>query len=109
MMSNFKVGAMTRKPVHLVCLKGDSKIGSGLEYYLTQDRPELLNGFVNIKGFSVFQEDLNLKDYKDLVDQTSKDKYEEMLIPVYRIHYIKNLDFRGQKRVSGVAEGSDEK
>lgn len=89
--------ALAKKPPHLVSLSDGKKI----ELFLSLDKPESLNGFIQVKGFYVSdsdratEEQVN-KDYLNLMGEIKKDSIVEMYFPLHRVHSIKNLMFKAK-------------
>jgi hypothetical protein len=85
--------ALAKKPPHLVSLSDGKKT----QLFLSLDKPESLNGFIQVKGFYVerAEEDIS-KDYLSLMSLTSKDAYVEMYFPIQRVLSIKNLMFKAK-------------
>jgi hypothetical protein len=85
--------ALAKKPPHLVVLLD----GKEKKLFLSLDKPELLPGFIQVKGFYVSgSEDDASKNYVTLMGSTAKDLYYEMCFPVQRVHSIKNLMFKAK-------------
>lgn len=88
------VGGVSKKPPHLVeLMEGKTK-----NYFLAQDKPELLLGFIQVKGcfLSLIEVEVALKDINAFVAQISKENIFEMLLPSHRVLSIKNLLFKAK-------------
>lgn len=109
------VGALNAKPAYLVCF-------DEFTFFLSIDKPDLLNGFIGAKGFFVsglpdqfvdsdmpntsdLQNNCNQEiadekyisqNYKEIITQASKDEYEEVLIPWHTIKKIKSLAYKAK-------------
>lgn len=88
------VGGVSKKPPHLVEMtEGKNKI-----YFLSLDKPELLLGFIQVKGCFVSSTEIEvaLKDIVTFITQISKENIFEMLLPSHRVLSIKNLLFKAK-------------
>ncbi len=85
--------ALAKKPPHLVSLIDGKKI----QLFFSLDKPESLNGFIQVKGFYVegTEEEVS-KNYLNIMGSTSKDVYVEMYFPLHRVISIKNLMFKAK-------------
>lgn len=65
--------------------------------FLTIDRPDLQNSFVQAKGFFVdFSEEEASSNYNNILTNTSKDVIVEVILPWHKISIIKNLIFKAK-------------
>ena len=88
------VGGMSKKPPHLIELsEGKSKI-----YFLSLDKPELLLGFIQVKGYFMEAEESKVvqQDVMGCISQVPKESIFEMLLPSHRVLSIKNLAFKAK-------------
>lgn len=88
-------GALAKKPPHLIYLT-DSK-GKATEKFLSLDKPEFLNGFIQVKGIytNIDDDEIN-KNFFDILTNSSKELIYEMIFPWHRISGIKNLVFKAK-------------
>ena len=89
-----------KKPPYLISL---SKSGAkaGTEKFISLDKPELLNGFIQVKGFfSDETEEHIVKGFVEIVSNTPKDKILEMMLPHHRVISIRSLVFNAVKPVN---------
>jgi hypothetical protein len=88
------VGGVSKKPPHLVELME----GKNKNYFLALDKPELLLGFIQVKGtfLSSTEVERALKDISAFVTQVPKENIFEMLLPSHRVLSIKNLLFKAK-------------
>lgn len=88
-------GALAKKPPHLIYLL-DSK-GKLSEKFLSLDKPEFLNGFIQIKGIytEVPDDEIN-KNFFDLLTNSPKELIYEMIFPWHRVAAVKNLVFKAK-------------
>lgn len=92
------VGAATKKPCYLVVL---SSTGKKMEHFLSIDKPDLLNGFVQAKGFYTdLSEDDLASRVVEVVSSTPKEEYLDIILPWHRIQSIRNLSFNAVKPIS---------
>lgn len=87
-----------RKPYYLLELKVDRRTKEP-RFFISIDKPSLLNGFVEVKGIfvevSVEEEEL-LKNFDTILTNTSKDLFLEMMFPWHRICSVRNLIFKAK-------------
>lgn len=63
--------------------------------FISIDKPEFLNGFIGVKGiFSLVSEEYISKEYYNILAASPKDNFVEVLIPINKINFIKNLIYR---------------
>lgn len=86
------IAALTKKPPHLVSV-ADGKLK---QLFLSLDKPELLDGFIQVKGFFVSESDSPNKEYVSLLSSTPKESYVEILLPIHRVLCIQNLMFKAK-------------
>jgi hypothetical protein len=89
------VSLLAKKPPHLISLNNGKKT----QFFLSLDKPELLQDFIQVKGFyfeaTLSEEDIN-KNYAEIMGSTSRDCVVEMFFPTHRILSIKNLIFKSK-------------
>jgi|WetSurMetagenome_2_1015567.scaffolds.fasta_scaffold680452_2 hypothetical protein len=87
------VGNLRQKPSYLITLEH----GKSVKRFITMDKPEIQNGFVQAKGiYSNLEEDEIVQKYMDLLTESSKELILEMMFPVYRVVSIRSLVFRAK-------------
>jgi hypothetical protein len=88
------VGGVSKKPPHLVELV-EGKIKS---YFLSLDKPEILLGFIQVKGcfLSATEIEKALTDISTFVTQIPKENIFDMMLPTHRVLTIKNLLFKAK-------------
>lgn len=87
------IAALAKKPPHLVSLSDGKKN----QLFLSLDKPESLNGFIQVKGFYVEGTETDVsRDYLTLMGETKKDSIVEMYFPLHRVISIKNLMFKAK-------------
>jgi hypothetical protein len=79
------------KPTYLVYL-----IAKKMEKFISLDKPELLQGFIQMKGFFTTAGDDELKDISLILSETKKENYVEILVPSHRVYLIKNLYYKAK-------------
>lgn len=92
-----QIGAINKKPPHLIILEDEKKKGA-TKKFITTDKPDIgATGFVQAKGFySDASEETIVVDFAALLSSTSKDEYVEMMFPHHRIVSIRNLIFKAK-------------
>jgi hypothetical protein len=92
------VGSKPTKPFYLVVL---STSGKKVEHFISIDKPDLLQGFIQAKGFySDLSEDELSEGIADVVTSTPKEHYLDILLPAHRVQSIRNLSFNAVKPTS---------
>lgn len=87
-----KTAANLNKPPYLIVF--EKNINKN-QKFITLDKPEFLNGFIQVKGiFSNLSTEEILKNYAGVLTSTPKELYLEVLIPVHKIEHIINLVFK---------------
>lgn len=86
-----------KKPLYLIIIENNNGKLKIDENFISIDRPELLNGFVQAKGFfcELSQADIS-KNFSSVLTDTNKELYVEMMFPWHRIKSIKNLIFKAK-------------
>ena len=91
------VGQLSKKPCYLVQLTNSTDKKS-LEHFLSIDKPESLNGFIQVKGlFTSLSEDDLVKKFSELVASTPKEEILDLMLPIHRVHKIRSLVFNANK------------
>jgi hypothetical protein len=86
--------AIAKKPSYLIIMDDSSK-NKNVKKFITLDKPELLQGFVQVKGiFSDSTEDEIIKNFVDILTSTPKDLILEVLVPWHKISYMRSLVFK---------------
>jgi hypothetical protein len=89
------VGAVSRKPCYLVVL---SASGKKTENFVSLDKPDLLNGFIQTKGFFTdLSEDDLVTRFAEVVASTPKETFLDMMFPWHRVQSIRSLVFNAVK------------
>jgi hypothetical protein len=90
---------ISKKPCYLITLDvaGKSK-GS---FFITLDKPEILNGFVQVKGFYSDESESDIvANFGELVRIAPKEKIVEVYLPWHRIHNMRSLVFNANKPIN---------
>jgi len=88
-----KGSIILNKPSYLIILN-PAKL-KRYEYFITIDRPEYLNGFIQVKGvYSEASEEESIKNYAEILTSSPKENFQEMLFPNHRVTSIKSLVFK---------------
>lgn len=101
--------AQSKKPSYLITLEDtSSKKADRFQRFISLDKPELLNGFIQVKGiFSDKSEDEIIKTFVDILTNSSKELILEMMFPMHRICSIRNLVFNAVKTVTKAPIGEN--
>jgi hypothetical protein len=99
--NRFPIGSpVLIKPSYLIKL--EEKINSKTiqtSYFISLDKPELLNGFVQVKGIfadSALKEEDIINRFSELLTGTKKELFLEMLFPWHKICSIRSLVFKAK-------------
>lgn len=92
------VGHLSKKPIHLVSLVFQNGKHITLSSFLAIDKPELLEGFVQARGFYLKDKDVEniASSYNEIITQTSKDNIVEIMFPWHVITSIQSLIYRAK-------------
>lgn len=93
-----QIGALSKKPPHLVLLEDEKKKGGAPKKFITTDKPDIgAMGFVQAKGiFSEAAEDEIVASFADILSSTPKEEFVEMMFPHHRIISVRNLVFKAK-------------
>jgi hypothetical protein len=87
------------KPSYLITVEqnvGKSKI---FRFFITLDKPELLNGFVQAKGLYAdnnMTEDKIITSFSEILTSAEKELFLEVMLPWHKIVSIRSLVFRAK-------------
>jgi hypothetical protein len=87
------------KPSYLIVLEEFSGKTKSFKYFISLDKPELLNGFVQVKGVfadSSLSENEIILNYYDILTTSKKELFLEMMIPWHKISIIRSLVFKAK-------------
>jgi len=92
-----QIGAISKKPPHLILLEDEKKKGA-LKKFITTDKPDIgTNSFVQAKGiFSSETEETIVASFADILSSAHKEEYVEMNFPHNRVVSIRNLVFKAK-------------
>ena len=85
------------KPSYLITLESDT--GKTKRYFITLEKPELLNGFVQAKGLFAEKgvaEEKIIVSFADILTSADKVLFLEVLLPWHKICSIRSLVFRAK-------------
>lgn len=92
------VGHINKKPCYLVELTDITISNKALLNFLAIDKPEPMNGFIQVKGFySSLSEDKIVKTFSELVAATAKENILDLMLPIHRVYSIRSLVFNANK------------
>ena len=90
-------GSISKKPSYLITLEGIDGKAKSIKKFITLDKPELLNGFLQAKGFySELPEDEIIKNYSSILTSTERDLILEMMMPWHKICSVRSLVFKAK-------------
>jgi|ERR1035437_612338 hypothetical protein len=90
-------GTISKKPSYLITLEDNSGKTKSLKRFITLDKPETLNGFLQAKGiFSELSEGEISKNFVDLLTSSSRELVLDMLFPWHRIFSVRSLVFKAK-------------
>lgn len=91
--------AISNKPSYLVSLEEITGKTKTTRYFITTDRPEHLNGFIQVKGIfvdsSITEEEI-IKNFTDILTSAKKELILEMMFPWHKICSIRSLVFKAK-------------
>lgn len=95
-------GAPTlKKPPYLITLTSDNTKNRSNLKFISLDRPESMNGFIQVKGiYCDSSEEEIIKSFAELLNNSPKDLILEMMFPLHRVYCIRSLVFNAVKTVS---------
>ena len=93
------VGKVSSKPHYLVTLTNPA--GKKPVHFIALDKPDLLNGFIQVKGiFSDLSEEELVKSFSEVVASTPLESRLDMMFPWHRVLSVRSLVFNAHKPVS---------
>lgn len=96
-----------KKPPYLITLD-DGVTGKtrNFQRFISLDKPRAENGMIEVKGFFCNKsEDEIIKSFNDILTETSKESYLEVMFPLQRVYNIRSLVFNAVKTVTPVQPG----
>ena len=92
-------GVIRGKPSYLITLEQNSGKLKSQKFFITTEKPELLNGFVQVKG--VFAENNETEEtiivsFSDILTNAKKELILELMLPWHKIVSIRSLVFRAK-------------
>lgn len=102
-----QVAPTLKKPPFLITLDdGVSGKTRNFQRFISFDKPESINGFIQVKGiFCDKEEEEIIKNFSKLLTGTPKELILEMMFPLHRIYHIRSLVFNAVKSITTVTEG----
>ena len=92
---------ISKKPHYLILLKDD--VANKVQTFIAIDKPDLLEGFVQVKGFYSNESQENIiENFLEISKSTAKDDLVEILFPWHRINSIRSLVFNAQKSITPI-------
>lgn len=92
------VSTISKKPCYLIVLSDSAGKGTTVSRFIALDKPDLLNGFVQVKGiYVVAGDDVIVKTFTEIVASAPKDTIVDLMLPWHRIHSIRSLVFNANK------------
>lgn len=88
-----------KKPPYLITLD-NGMIGKNHNFqrFISLDKPESLNGFIQVKGIFCDKSDEDIiKTFSDILTNNPKEFILEMMFPLHRIYSIRSLVFNAVK------------
>ena len=92
-------GQLSTKPSYLIYIDDPDGTGKNrkIKRFITLDRPELLNGFIQVKGFfSELSDDEIINSYQQVLTTTRKELILEVMFPWHKVHSIRSLVFKAK-------------
>lgn len=97
---------ISKKPCYLVALESLTKTGkTTTKFFLALDKPELLQGFIGVKGYFVDEtEDTIATNFSSIMNDTPKEAILDMMFPSAKVLQIRNLFFNANKPKSVIGQ-----
>jgi hypothetical protein len=92
-------GFIASKPSYLISIEEIVLKTKKITYFITLDKPELLNGFIQVKGMfadSALTEDEIVTKFSELLTSAKKELFLEMFFPWHKICSIRSLVFKAK-------------
>jgi hypothetical protein len=92
-------GVTVNKPSYLITLEQNVGKNKGVKYFITLDKPELLNGFVQTKGLFIdngMLEEEIIANYSSILVNAKKESILDILFPSQRIFSMRSLIFKAK-------------
>lgn len=87
------------KPSYLIYLEDYVGKTKTIKHFISTDKPEHLNGFIQVKGIfvdsSVPENDI-IKNYVEILTSAKRELVLEVLFPWHKICYIRSLVFKAK-------------
>jgi len=88
-----QMGALSKKPPHLITLE----YGKQIKIFISLDKPDILNGFIQVKGMFIDDsEDEVIKNFSDILTNSSKELICDIMFPWHKIVSVRNLIFKAK-------------
>ena len=92
-----------RNPIYLIILERQNGKTQVLEKFISLDKPQSENGFIQVKGiFCEKTEDEIIKSFNDILTSSPKELILEMMFPHHRIVSIRSLVFNAVKSINQI-------
>lgn len=92
------IGHISKKPRYLITLDDFKGKKLTVRYFISIDKPDLLDNFVLVKGvYSELDEDEISKKFGEILDNTPKESIIDIMFPSHRIYSIRSLVFNANK------------
>jgi len=92
-------GFILSKPSYLITLEDSFGKTKTKNYFITLDKPEYLNGFIQVKGLFA-EKDMAERDviinFSSILTSADKELFLEMLFPWHKICSIRSLVFKAK-------------
>jgi hypothetical protein len=89
------------KPPYLITLEKHNGKTLLVEKFLSLDKPQSENGFIQVKGFYLDKTEEEIaKNYTDILNELPKELTLEMMFPLHRIISVRNLVFNAVKNTT---------
>jgi len=90
-----------RNPIYLITLEKQSGKTQVIEKFISLDKPQSENGFIQVKGiFCEKSEEEIIKSFNEILTSSPKELILEMMFPHHRILSIRSLVFNAVKSIN---------
>lgn len=92
------VGQVSKKPCYLIIIEDTAGKNKTHEHFIAFDKPDLLNGFIQVKGVFVdlSEEEISSR-FVNVIGTTPKESILDMMFPWHKIHSVRSLVFNANK------------
>ena len=100
------VAPSIKKPPYLITLHDKTAKNNSFQRFISMDKPELMNGYIQVKGIRCEKEEEEIiKDFVSIITSSPKENVLELMLPNHRVFEIRSLVFNAVKNITSVQIG----